>query len=87
MEDKTFAEIVERLAKIEVKIDDLKTVKEKVDKHDVALTEIKTINDNQQKEIDAIKENNKWISRAVVGAVITAIVGVIFCFIKLGLKI
>ena len=86
MEDnnKTYTEIIERLAKIEVKIDDIKSLKENIDKHSVEITEIKSSIENQQKEIDEINESNNWLKRAVIGAVITAIVGVVFCFIKIG---
>lgn len=89
MEDnnKTYTEIIERLAKIEVKIDDIKGLKENIDKHSVEITEIKSSLENQQKEIDEINESNKWLKRAVIGAVITASVGIIFCFVKIFLGI
>lgn len=88
MEDlKTNNEIIERLAKIEVKIDDIKAIKNNVDKHAIEITEIKTITQNQQKEIDNLSEGNTWLKRAVAGAIITAVVGVIFVFIKLGLGV
>ena len=88
MEDlKTNNEIIERLAKIEVKIDDIKAIKNNVDKHAIEITEIKTITQNQQKEIDKLSEGNTWLKRAVAGAIITAVVGVIFVFIKLGLGV
>ena len=88
MEDlKTNNEIIERLAKIEVKIDDIKAIKNNVDKHAIEIAEIKTITQNQQKEIDKLSEGNTWLKRAVAGAIITAVVGVIFVFIKLGLGV
>ena len=87
MEDKTYIEIIERLTKIEVKIDDIKRLKDDLNHHSVEITEIKSTLENQQKEIKEIKENNQWLKRAVVGALITATIGVIFCFVKLGLGV
>ena len=88
MEDlKTNNEIIERLAKIEVKIDDIKAIKNNVDKHAVEIAEIKTITQNQQKEIDKLNEGNTWLKRAVTSSIITAVVGVIFVFIKLGIGV
>ena len=87
MEDKTYIEIIERLTKIEVKIDDIKRLKDDLNHHAVEITEIKASLENQQKEIKEIKENNQWLRRAVIGAIVTATIGVIFCFIKLGLGI
>lgn len=87
MEDKTYTEIIERLAKIEVKIDDFKGLREGLDRHSVELTEIKGSLENQQKEIEEMRESNKWLRRAFIGALITATVGIVFCFIKIGLGV
>lgn len=87
MDDKIYSEIIERLAKIEVKIDDIKSVKENLDKHSIELTELKSNVESIQKEINKINENNVWLKRAVIGAIITASVGLIFAIIKIGIGI
>ena len=40
--------------------------------------------ETHQKQIDELREHNKWLARAVVGAVITAFIGFIFMYIKIG---
>ena len=79
--EKTFeTEVLTRLAVIESKIDDYKTIKERTE------TSYNRSAENE-KEITEIKEKLKWISRTVIGAIITGIVGVVFILIKLGIGI
>lgn len=85
MEDKMLNEIIQRLVAIEVKLEEICKVKDDVEdlKKDVVRLQEQTT--QQQKEIDAMTDNNKWLSRAVVGAVITSIIGIIFVVVKIGL--
>lgn len=85
MDDKILNEIVQRLVAIETKLESIIKVKDDVEdlKKDVVRLQEQTA--QQQKEIDAIVESNKWLSRAVIGAVVTAAVGLIFVLIKMGL--
>ena len=76
MDEKIFSQIIERLAKIEVKIDDIKGLQEKVSEHDRVLTQLQEKDANQQKEIDDLKSNQKWVVVAIVGAVIAGILKV-----------
>lgn len=79
--ERTFeTEVLTRLAVIESKIDDYKTIKEKADTSYNRSTE-------NEKEICEIKEKLKWISRTIIGAIITGILGIVFVFIKLGIGI
>ena len=81
MENKNFeTEVLTRLAVIESKIDDYKDTREKADE---AYNKAK----ENEKEILDIQDKMKWISRAIVGAIITAIIGVVFVFLKIGLGI
>lgn len=68
--EKTFeTEVLTRLTAIETKLDDYKGTKEKAEG-------AYNLSANNQKEIQAIKDNNKWLFRTTVGAVITGIIGI-----------
>lgn len=75
--EKTFeTEVLSRLAVIESKLDDYKSIREKAEAS-------YTISTNNKKEIDQIKDNNKWFWRTTVGAIIIELVGLgIAFFIK-----
>lgn len=81
MKDNNFeTEVLTRLAVIESKLDDYKEIKDKSDKaYNLAM--------NNQKEIDELKEKNKWLSRTLIGAILTALVSIVFIYIQIGLGI
>lgn len=61
-------EIVERLARIETKIDDYATMRDKAEKaYALAM--------HNHEDIQEIKDNNKWLWRTIVGMVIAIFVG------------
>ena len=66
--------------KTESKIDDYKTLK---DKTDTALNK----SESNEKRLDEIEDNNRWVFRTSIGAIITSVAGIIFLFIKLGMGI
>jgi archaellum component FlaC len=85
---------VQRLTRIEVKLEEIVAVKKDIkdltdttDELKKDIIELKAKDEQQRKELDEIRDNSKWISRAVIGAVITSSVAIIFALIKLGLKI
>lgn len=68
--EKTFeTEVLTRLAVIESKLDDYQGIKEKAE---VAYT----ISAQNKEEIKSIKDNNKWVFRTAVGAIITGLIGI-----------
>lgn len=73
-------EVLSRLAVIESKIDDYKEIKEKTE---VAYH----LSKENEKDIEDLKEKNKWLSRTLIGAIIVATVGVIFIYLQIGLGI
>lgn len=75
--EKTFeTEVLTRLAVIESKIDDYKTTKEKAEA-------AYTIAANNAEEVKNIKDNNKWLIRTTVGAILTALISIgISVFLK-----
>ena len=85
MDEKLLNEIVQRLVTIETKLEDIIRVKDDVEELKKDVVQLQERDKQQQKEIDALQENSKWLSRAVVGAIITATVGVLFVVIKMGL--
>lgn len=69
-------EVLERLAKIESKIDDYKTFKDKTE------TAFATSKQNT-KELEELKDKLKWITRTIAGAIITVVIGAIVFVIKM----
>lgn len=78
MEKDFQTEVIARLTKIETKLDDYTTIKTKAECADARSKE-------NEKEIAEINEKIKWISRTVVGAIITGIVGIGIAIFKNGL--
>lgn len=73
-------EVLTQLAVINSKLDGYNEIKKQADEAD---------NRSRQnaKEIEGIKDNNKWAFRTSVGAIITSVVGIIFLFIKTGMGV
>lgn len=83
MEKNSFErEVLDRLMRLETKIDlqDYKGISEKVDS-----AEAKCI--QNERDINDIKDKLKWITRTTTAAIITALVGLVFVFIKIGLGV
>ena len=75
MEKNFETEVLTRLAVIENKLDDYNSIKE----------ETRTAYNTSQENKEDIKEiNNKiqWLSRTILGAILTGIVGELFTFLK-----
>ena len=77
-------EVLDRLKAIEVKLDSYEKIKDQVYANQMQIIKIEENTDTQQKQIDELKDRNKWLARAVVGAVITAFIGFILVYIKIG---
>lgn len=78
MENKNFeTEVLTRLTIIETKLDDYNRIKEKTD-------EAYSLSKENEKEIMEIKDKIKWISRTIVGAIITGIIAIVFLLIQMG---
>ena len=75
--EKTFErEVLDRLTKIETKLDDYTTIKNRSD-------DSYNLSKQNEKDIDEIKDKIKWLSRTITGAIITTIIGVIVAVIKM----
>lgn len=75
MEKDFETEVLTRLTKIETKLDDYVKTREKTD---VAYTQ----SNENRKEIEELKSKLQWITRTVVGAILTGIVSILVAFIK-----
>ncbi len=73
-------EVIERLARIETKLDDYEDIKNKAD-------DAYNKSNQNERRIQELEDNNKWLKRTTIGAVITSLVALIFLFIKLGLGV
>ena len=87
MVDIDFNQIIDKLARIEQKLEDfIDTINESTrlsrdNENRIIRLEVKI--KEHDKDINNIKDNSKWLSRAVVGAVITALVGLVFGLLTL----
>lgn len=68
-------EVLERLTKIETKLDDYNGIKTKAE-------EGYTLSKENTKEIEELQDKIKWITRTVVGALLTGLVSLLVAFIK-----
>lgn len=74
-EEKRFEiEVLQRLTKIETLLEDFKGVEMKCnDAYNLSIS-------NKQR-LDKIEDNNKWLFRTAVGAVITGLIAIVISFI------
>lgn len=82
LDEKLLAEVVQRLTRIEVKLEEIIDVKKDVENLKGEVIELRAKDMAQEKEIIELKDSNKWITRAVIGAVITAAFGLVFALVK-----
>ena len=73
-------EVLERLTKIETKLDDYGNMREKTE-------EAYSLSKRNEKDIEEINEKIKWLSRTIVGALITGVIGIVVLLIKMGMGI
>lgn len=79
--DKNFeTEVLTRLAVIESKLDDYKVIRERTE------TAFNLASENKQ-DIDEINDKIKWLTRTIVGAIITGVIGLVFILIQIGIGV
>jgi hypothetical protein len=75
-ENKKFEiEVLTRLTKIETMLEDFKGIENKTN-------EAYNLAQNNKKRLDAIEDNNKWLFRTAVGAVITGLISIALTLLK-----
>lgn len=73
-------EVLERLTKIETKLDDYNGIKTKAE-------EGYTLSKENEKDIEELKDKLKWITRTLVGAIISGIITLLIAYLKFVIKI
>lgn len=90
-EENVMMEILERLTKIEAKLDGYNDAKRKTYENEKEILKLKANvealqkdNSIQNTEIAELKDKNKWLFRTVAGAIITGLVGICIALIRMG---
>ena len=73
-------EVLERLTKIETKLDDYNGIKSKAEDGYVLSKE-------NEKDIQEIQDKLKWVTRTLVSAIITGIITLLVAYLKFVIKI
>lgn len=68
-------EVLERLTKIETKLDDYGNMREKTE-------EAYSLSKENEKDIKEINDKIKWLSRTIAGAIIAGIIGIVFVILQ-----
>lgn len=91
-EENVMLEILERLTKIEAKLDGYNDAKRKTYDNEKELIKLKADvvalekdNSIQNAEIMELKDKNKWMFRTTAGALITGLIGILIALISMGL--
>ena len=84
MEREFEREVLERLIKIEEKLDGFSKAKEKNYENERHVMILENDVLDLKKEVDSLKESNKWLLRTVAAALITGVIGIIFTLVKTG---
>lgn len=71
-------EVLSRLAVIESKLDDYNNIKTKSE-------DAYVMGKENTKDIEEIQEKLKWITRTIVGALITGAIGILIVVLKIGM--
>lgn len=70
-------EVLDRLIKIEAKLESWDSSKKQVYENQREIIKLKEQNSQQQKDIENLIDGNKWLKRTAAGAAITAVVSTV----------
>jgi predicted RNase H-like nuclease (RuvC/YqgF family) len=80
-------EFIERLARIEVKIDNIEKIKDDVEELKRENVSVKSQVESQDKEIKALKDTNKWLIRLLITELAGIITTIAIAIINSGIKL
>ena len=80
-------EFIERLARIEVKIDNIEKVKDDVEFLKRENVAVKSAVETQDKEIKSLKDTNKWLVRLLITELVGIATTIGFALINSGIKL
>lgn len=84
MEAEFEREVLDRLIKIEEKLDGYNNAKVKTYENEKEILRIKSDLEDVQKTVTDLTESNKWLFRTVVAAVIVAAIGILTTIVRIG---
>ena len=84
MEREFEREVLERLIKIEEKVDGFSKAKEKTYENERHIMILENDVAELKRDVDDLRSSNKWLLRTVAAALITGLVGIAFALIKTG---
>lgn len=84
MEAEFEREVLDRLIKIEEKLDGYNNAKVKTYENEKEILRIKSDLEDVQKTATDLTESNKWLFRTVVAAIIVAAIGILTTIVRIG---
>ena len=85
MSETTFErEVLDRLTKIEAKLDSFDAAKKKTYDNENEIIRLTGDIDGMKERIGQLEDSNKWLARTLAAAIITPVVGVVFVLIRMG---
>lgn len=84
MEAEFEREVLDRLIKIEEKLDGYNNAKIKTYENEKEILRIKSDLEDVQKTVADLTESNKWLFRTVVAAIIVAAIGLLTTIVRTG---
>lgn len=84
MEAEFEREVLDRLIKIEGKLDGYNSAKIKTYENEKEILRIKSDLEDVQKTVADLTESNKWLFRTVVAAIIVAAIGLLTTIVRTG---
>lgn len=77
-------EVLDRLIKIEQKLDSYQKAKEVTYENQKELIALQSDVKDLNEDVANLKDSNKWLFRTVAAAIITALIGIVFTLAKTG---
>ena len=77
-------EVLDRLIKIEQKLDSYQKAKEVTYENQRELIALQSDVKDINEDVANLKDSNKWLFRTVAAAIITALIGIVFTLAKTG---
>lgn len=85
MSETTFErEVLDRLTKIETKLDSFDAAKKTTYENENEIIHLKDEAKNHDARIKQLEDSNKWLTRTVAAAIITIVVGAVVFAIRMG---
>ena len=80
-------EVLDRLTKIEVGLNSYEKIKDQTYDNQRNIIRLNERDDQHEEKIAKLEDHNKWLARALGAAIISAFIGIVTLFIKIGMGI